>query len=105
MGSGKTRHGAVLARKLNLQFFDIDILFEQKYKINVYNFFNKYDEHLFRNLEHKLLREVIEEHDQFVLSRGGGTPCFHKNMDLVNQSGFSVYYSLKCLTIIFILIK
>lgn len=29
-----------------------------------------------------------------IVSTGGGTPCFHKNMELMNQSGLTIYLKL-----------
>lgn len=93
MGSGKTRLGSRLSEKLGLEFLDLDRLLEQKYKISVFNLFEKYDEHLFRVLEHKLLLEVIGK-EQIILSLGGGTPCFYNNMELLNRYGLTIYLKL-----------
>lgn len=93
MYSGKTTLGKKLAKKLGKDFFDIDQYFEQKYKISVQDFFEKYDEGAFRKLEKDILAEIIQK-DDFVLSTGGGTPCFYGNMDLINKSGISVYLKM-----------
>lgn len=93
MYSGKTTVGKKLAKKLELDFFDIDHYFERKYKIRVQDFFDKYDENAFRKLEGEILLEIIRK-DDFVLSTGGGTPCFYGNMDLINKHGISVYLKM-----------
>jgi len=93
MGSGKTSTGKRLAGKLGCSFYDLDFLFEEKYKINIHRFFSKYDETLFRQLEHDLLKENINL-DHVVLSTGGGTPCFYNNMDLLNNNGITVYIKM-----------
>ena len=90
MGSGKTSTGRKLANKLNWQFLDLDVLFEEKYRISIANFFSKYDEMLFRTLEHDLLKQNLH-HKNMVLSMGGGTPCFHDNMQLLNDNGLTIY--------------
>ncbi|MCK5838906.1 MAG: hypothetical protein KAG99_03610, partial [Bacteroidales bacterium] len=56
-------------------------------------FFSKYDEGLFRKLEHKLLKQLLHN-DNMVLSLGGGTPCFYDNMKLVNESGITIYIEM-----------
>ncbi|MCK4679219.1 MAG: shikimate kinase [Bacteroidales bacterium] len=93
MGCGKSSKGSKLAKKLNLNFFDLDILFEEKYKLTIQQFFSKYGENLFRKLEHKLLKEILHN-DNFVLSLGGGSPCFYDNMNLMNESGITVYIKM-----------
>lgn len=93
MGSGKTVFGKKLARQLNLRFYDLDQHIEQKYQMSIPSIFTSFDETVFRNLETKELNEFISK-DNFVLSCGGGTPCFNNNMELINQIGTSVYIEL-----------
>ncbi len=90
MGSGKSVIGRKLSAVMGLTFLDLDEAFERKYKINIHTFFNKYGEQEFRLLEHKLLWETrhLENH---IIATGGGTPCFHQNMDFINENGVSVY--------------
>ena len=98
MGSGKTRTGKLLARAMHYEFMDIDELFEQRYRISIQDFFRKYDEQLFRKLEHQLLSETILR-DQVVYSMGGGTPCFYDNMDMLNRFGLTVYIRMPALAL------
>ena len=93
MGSGKTTVGRKLARALNYTHLDLDVLFENEYKIKIVDFFAKYDELAFRKIEHNLLLSTfgLENH---VISTGGGTPGFYNNMDLMNQHGISVYIKM-----------
>jgi shikimate kinase len=93
MGAGKTTLGKKLARKLGYTFYDIDKAFEHKYKTTVDLFFNKYGEELFRKLEHELLVSTLD-FENTVISTGGGTPCFHNGMELINQNGISLYIKL-----------
>jgi shikimate kinase len=93
MGSGKTSNGKRLAKMLGLDFYDTDILFEEKYHISVKDFFYKYDEDLFRKLEREILRESFS-YNNALISTGGGTPCFFDNMKKINQHGLSVYLKL-----------
>jgi shikimate kinase len=90
MGSGKSRTGGEVAAKMNWSFTDMDDLFEEKYRISVLDFFEKYDENSFRNIERKLLHETILE-DNKIIATGGGTPCFFDNMDFINNNGTSIY--------------
>jgi len=90
MGSGKSRTGGETAAKLDWHFTDMDDLFEEKYRISVLDFFVKYDETSFRNIERQLLHETILE-DNMIIATGGGTPCFFDNMDFINSNGTSIY--------------
>ncbi len=90
MGSGKSRTGGEVAAKMDWRFTDMDDLFEEKYRISVLDFFEKYDENSFRNIERKLLHETILE-DNMIIATGGGTPCFFDNMDFINNNGTSIY--------------
>lgn len=90
MASGKSNLGRLLAENLNYRFIDLDYLFEERFRISILDFFEKYDEGVFRKIEQTLLHETIDM-DDVVISTGGGTPCFFDNMDIIRQSGFSIY--------------
>lgn len=93
MGSGKSVIGKKLAAELNLEFLDLDTLLEEKYKMTIPGIFEKFGEMQFRELETLTLKATILS-DNFVLSCGGGTPCFNNNMSLINNSGFSIYIKM-----------
>lgn len=93
MGSGKSTVSEKLAKKLHLLRFDLDELFEQRFKIDISRFFEKYDEPLFRKLESRLLKETVLLND-VVISTGGGTPCFYDNMEWMKQYGITVYLEM-----------
>ena len=90
MYSGKTSVGKRLARQLGYAFVDLDELFEQRYRISIHDFFSRYDEAAFRKLEHDILLSTADM-DDCVISTGGGTPCFHSNMDFIKAQGLSIY--------------
>jgi len=90
MASGKTWLGQELALANGLEFVDIDDLFENRYRITISDFFDKYGEELFRKLEHEILEGTLE-FDNVVIATGGGTPCFYNNMDSILSFGKSVY--------------
>lgn len=99
MGVGKSTIGRKLARHLNFEFIDLDDIFEQKYKISIDSFFHKYDEELFRRLEHEMLLETFIKSNA-VISTGGGTPCFHNAMEKINSIGYSIYIKMPPATIV-----
>ncbi|MEI6901469.1 MAG: shikimate kinase [Bacteroidota bacterium] len=93
MGSGKSRFGRKLAHRLGYDFIDLDDLFEERFKISILDFFNKYNENDFRKMENELLEETFQL-DRTVVSTGGGTPCFFDNMQKIRQHGTSIYLKL-----------
>jgi len=90
MGSGKSGLGRKLAGILGFDFADLDEMFEERYRISVIDFFEKYGEEYFRKMERALLFETTEMRNT-VISTGGGTPCFQDNMEVIRKSGTSVY--------------
>jgi len=93
MGSGKSTLGSKTARLLEMPFHDLDKKVEQHYKISISGLFTKYTEDVFRKLEQKILNEQLKS-DNLFLSLGGGTPCFHNNMEFINQNALSIYLKL-----------
>lgn len=94
MGSGKTTLAKKLAKKLNRSFFDLDKEIEKRENLTITQIFEQNGEDYFRALEFKTLKSILDKELSFVMSVGGGTPCFFDNMKIVNESGTSVY--LKC---------
>ena len=90
MGSGKTTIGRSLAKKLNFQFIDTDLFIENRQKKTVSEIFSEKGEDVFRQMEHMALEE-ISSFENVIISTGGGAPCFHNNMELMNNSGFTIY--------------
>lgn len=90
MGSGKTTFGKKLASALNYQFLDTDKILENTYKVTIKNLFEKYGESNFRIMETKILHKTFNK-SNYVISTGGGLPCFEENMNLINQNGKSIY--------------
>ncbi len=90
MGSGKSTLGSGLAEALGISWIDLDTEIESRYKISITDFFSKYGETAFRDVEHKVLKEIALIQD-IVVSTGGGVPCFHNNMELMNQTGLTIY--------------
>jgi len=93
MSSGKSTLGKIMAHQLNYKFIDIDKVFEEKYQISINNFFVKFGESKFRELEHQLLLSFLKENNA-VISTGGGTPCYFNNIDIINNNGISIYLKL-----------
>ncbi|WP_185862871.1 shikimate kinase [Blattabacterium cuenoti] len=93
MGSGKTSIGKILSRELKLDFYDLDAILVEEQKDSIYNIFKKIGENHFREIEHLMVKRFLKTHQKYILSVGGGTPCYHNNMDLLNK--FSKTFYLK----------
>ena len=91
MGSGKSTLGKQLANKLDMGFLDLDSFIEEREGKTVQELFDQHGEVYFREVEKKALQTIIEKKESLVVALGGGTPCFHDNMEMINQSGISVY--------------
>jgi shikimate kinase len=94
MGSGKTTYGKELAEELGYDFFDLDKAVEKKAGKSIADIFEKEGEGAFRTLESETLHETAKLDDNTVIATGGGTPCFHDNMDWMNAHGRTVYLKL-----------
>ncbi|MBL0328815.1 MAG: hypothetical protein IPP64_05205 [Bacteroidetes bacterium] len=44
-------------------------------------------------MEHNALKKVIEK-ENVIVACGGGTPCYYNNMELMNNSGATVYLKM-----------
>jgi len=71
MGSGKSSIGAMVSKKLNIPFIDIDNLIEEHTGMTVSEIFEVNGEGYFRNLEEKITIKSLK-HKNIVISLGGG---------------------------------
>ena len=93
MGSGKTTLGRKLAGMLSYEFIDMDYSIEQEHGLSIPSIFERYGEEVFREWEAEALTRLAFE-DKNVVATGGGVPCFYNNMELMNQTGITVYLKL-----------
>ncbi len=71
MGSGKSSIGLLVAKKLNLNFIDIDKEIEKKLGTTVSKIFEEKGEDFFREIEEKVTLKKLKLHSS-VISLGGG---------------------------------
>ena len=82
MAAGKSSIGRLLAKKLNLKFFDTDFIIEKKAKAKIYEIFKKRGESYFRKLEKKIVLNLLNKNSS-VISLGGG--AFNETIRKVAQ--------------------
>jgi shikimate kinase len=92
MGSGKSTIGKLLAKELDYSFLDLDEVLEKRMGSSISDIFRTRGEVFFRNREHQVLKDVLLEDSSFVLSTGGGTPCYSGNMDSMLELADAVVY-------------
>ncbi|UYW00474.1 shikimate kinase [Flavobacterium agricola] len=92
MGSGKSTVGKALANSLNIPFYDLDSIIEQNLGLSISEIFNQKGEVFFRKYEHQALHQFLENHSQFVLSLGGGTPCYANNHEVLKNTDIASFY-------------
>lgn len=90
-GSGKTTLGKQVARYMDVDFVDLDTEIEKAEGKSISEIFRQQGEDHFRLLESRLLHEWAASTKAFVMATGGGAPCFHQGIDVINQYGLSIF--------------
>ena len=92
MGCGKSTIAKLLAEKVNLPYLDLDEIIEKRENATVKSIFSQKGEIYFRKLEHDIFSDLMKNQDSFILSLGGGTPCYANNHELLKgEHVFSIY--------------
>ncbi|MCB2378368.1 shikimate kinase [Hymenobacter sp. BT635] len=90
-GAGKTTLGRALAAAYEVPFRDLDAEIVERESRSVADIFAAEGEAYFRTREAAVLREVVAELPEVVLATGGGTPCFHQNLEVLLDTGYTLY--------------
>ena len=90
-GSGKSTMAKFLSSQTLLSFYDLDLEIEKNEGKKINKIFREKNENYFREIETLTLKKIIKEKNNFILSTGGGTPCFNDNMNLINKYGISIF--------------
>ena len=92
MGCGKSTIACKLAKRLKITSFDLDELIENEMELSIVEIFSKKGEIYFRKIEHEIFKNSILNDEDFVISIGGGTPCYSNNHLLLNsEKVISIY--------------
>jgi len=89
-GSGKSTIGKALSKKLNYDFYDTDNTIEDISRLKISEIFASNGESYFRDLESKVLNQLIKI-NKVIISTGGG--IILKNQKILNKS-FNIF--LQC---------
>jgi shikimate kinase len=93
-GAGKTTLGRALATAYEVPFRDLDQEIVRREQRSIPDIFAQDGEAYFREREAAVLRDLIAELPNLVLSTGGGTPCFHQNLEVLLESGLTLYLAV-----------
>lgn len=91
MASGKSVVGKILAEALNIQFIDLDDFIEDREQLSITKIFETKGEIYFRKKEGDYLRELLNFNESLIISLGGGTPCYGKNLEYIKNKSTSFY--------------
>ncbi len=84
--------GDQIAKAYPLEFIDLDVFVALQEKASVPALFAQYGENGFREREHKHLKKLIGNiTTNTIIACGGGTPCFHENMQVMKDAGIVIY--------------
>lgn len=101
MGCGKTSIGKLLAKFLSISFYDLDSLIINIESQSIDEIFIKKGEKKFRLMEHNILKDFLKNKmTSYILSVGGGTPCYHNNIIMMKNYA-KTFYLKACPNILF----
>jgi len=86
MGTGKSVVAKELARKLKMEFIDMDRIIEERQKTSIADIFAGHGENYFREQENKLVKELSQK-ENTVIATGGGTLLSSDNARMLGQRG------------------
>lgn len=99
MASGKSIIASTLSSVLGVLYIDLDTYIEDKEKKSIAEIFESKGEIYFRLIESTYLNELLSSNEKFILSVGGGTPCYANNMELIKKHATSFYLKASITTI------
>ena len=95
MGSGKTSIGFLIAKKLKLDFIDIDKEIEKKLGLSISKIFEEKGEDYFRKFEEKITLKKLKFHST-VISLGGGAFTNNNVRKEVLKNNISFWLNWNC---------
>ncbi len=86
MASGKTTVGEILAKRMERDFVDLDIMIEAAEGVSINEIFATHGEGYFRDLESRMIEEVSDKED-LILAVGGGAVMRKKSVERLKSGG------------------
>ncbi len=93
MGAGKSSLGKKLAQKTGYDFIDLDAEIETYTGQSINDIFALQGEIAFRQIEHKVLKNIVkQDNDNIILALGGGSIIHPTNRKLLELKNFYKIY-------------
>jgi XRE family transcriptional regulator, aerobic/anaerobic benzoate catabolism transcriptional regulator len=90
-GAGKTTLGSALAAELGFPFLELDREVERDAGMSLSEVFSLYGQAGYHRIEHRCLERIIQEHEQMVLSVGGGIVSEALSYNLLLHNFYTVW--------------
>ncbi|MEP6844705.1 MAG: shikimate kinase [Panacibacter sp.] len=90
MGTGKSYWAQRIADVHKMDWTDLDAQIEKETLMTIKEIFETQGETYFRSKEKETLHKLTSLKN-IVIATGGGTPCFHENMQWMNKHGVSIW--------------
>ena len=89
--SGKTTQAKLAASLLSLPYADADDIILSRIDTTIREFYTEHGKEAFMKKELEAVREYIQNHQEFILSLGGGASDNTELMELMKNSGKIIY--------------
>ena len=99
LGCGKSSLGKKLAKRLSMEYVDMDAVIEEEAQMTITDMFARFGEPYFRDKETELCRRLARRHG-LVISTGGGVVQRPENMEALKETGLVVFVDRSPWTII-----
>ncbi len=93
MACGKSTIGRKLNQRLKWRLYDTDKMIVADCNMSISQLFEVKGEAYFRELENNAIKSLSNSDIDAIISTGGGAPVWHNNMDIMNNSGLTIYLS------------
>lgn len=90
MGTGKSYWAQKIADTYNMEWTDLDAQIEKDTSMTIKEIFATEGESFFREKEKEMLHKMTD-FANIIIATGGGTPCFHDNMQWMNNNGITIW--------------
>ena len=100
MGSGKSLISNKLISIKKIKKIDLDFEISKELGLSIPKIFEKRGELFFRKKEKEILERIFSLKEEYILSLGGGTPCYYNNIEIINKNSMSIYLRAKVDTLV-----
>jgi len=93
-GAGKSTIGVLLAKAINYQFIDTDLIIQNRTNMKLFELINKNGINTFLKIEEDILSELT--YKKTVIATGGSAVYGEKAMKHLSENGHIIYIKLSC---------